>query len=336
MARRSLVGVAQLLMLGGCFAQTQPPSALDQLRSEMSQLSKELTALKEDPAKADLEKQKLRVEIAKLQGDYSGTGQLLAWLQGLGIGSVIGGVLVWLAGRSLGAVQQEKLLQEMEISSSQHNLKLFEALGSADPRIRLGAASELGQRYRHLTDRLVAPNLTDAARGVIERERQAIVRVLIAVTKHEGLEDLQKHIADLIVDLLDARKSGHTQSPLCTFDFQGAKFGNAWWKGIDARGVDFYKAQLPRAGLAESKLSKAIFKGANLADATLRGAIADEANFEGATLTGLKAKNAKFVRANLKNSVVDRADFSNADFTGADVTGVDFSTATKTGAVGLP
>jgi hypothetical protein len=123
-------------------------------------------------------------------------------------------------------LQAQKLRQELGISRSEHSLKLFEALGSGDARVRIGAASELGQRVRELNDQVeTAP--VSAEGSSVEREREAIIRVLIAVTKYEDREEVQKHIADPIVDLLGARATGLSKSPLADFDFQGTKLSNA-------------------------------------------------------------------------------------------------------------
>ena len=250
---------------------------------------------------------KLQAEVIALQSGISGPGKFLPWLQVLGVGSVIGGMLVLFAGQSLGRVQRDKLKQDVEfadqdhklqqeklkqdilaaredhawqakklrqemgINRSQHSLKLFEALGAPDARIRIGAASELGQRVRELNDELNATDSLDVDRRIAERERQAIIRVLIAVTKHEDREELQKHIADLIVDLVGARTSGMPNSPLVQYDFQGAKLSMLGGQGVDARGVDFYKVYMPKAGLANSRLSNAIFKGADMTNHASRG-----------------------------------------------------------------
>jgi hypothetical protein len=329
----------------------------ERMRAQMDKLSADVAALKSDPDKAKLEKQKLEQEVAKLRAEVIalsntavGYGRMLPWLQGASIGSLIGGVLVFFAGRSLSSVQRAKLQQEIEfagedhriqrrkleqevnIARSQHSLKLFEALGSAEARIRIGAASELGQRVRELNDQPASVELSAAEKVAGERERQTIIRVLIAVSKHEEREELQKHMADLIVNLLGACDSTLPKSPLEDYDFQGARLANAWWKGVDARKADFYGASLARAGLGESRLSQAIFKNADLRGATLRRAMADEANFEKADLSNIKAAGANFTKANLAYANLSGAHLEKADFTGAKLDGANFKGAHLEGA----
>jgi uncharacterized protein YjbI with pentapeptide repeats len=336
--------VAPLLAPGAAWAQQRPSRnsvETDQLRVEVEKLRAEVAQLKSDrssdPSRGELEKRKLQEEVDKLheevaalKANSAGMGPYLPLFQAVGLGSLFGGALVWFAGRSLSKVQQDKLeqdlnfgredhelqskklIEEIGISRSEHDLKLFEALGADDPRIRIGAASELGQRVRELNEQL-ATKLTVPERNAAQREWETIIRVLIAVTKHEGSEELQKHIADLIVEVLGACAQGLSSSPLKQFDFQGARLTNAWWKGVDARGADFYKACLVLAGLADSKLAGATFKSADLTEATLRNADAENANFEGAKLFSAKLQGAKFSGANL-----EKADLRNADVTGAD------------------
>jgi uncharacterized protein YjbI with pentapeptide repeats len=347
-------------------ALVQNPSSRDsleaeKLRVEVEKLKVEVAVLKGDPSRSALEKQKLEEEVRKLQEEVtalrmnSGMGHYLPLLQAVGLGSLLGGLLVWFAGRSLSNVQKKKLeqdlqfgsddhqlqsrklMEEISINRSQHDLKLFEALGAADPRIRIGAASELGQRIRQLNEQLASEKLGEAERNAARREKETVIRVLIAVTKHEKREELQKHIADLIVEVLDARSGNLQASPLAQFDFQGARLTNAWWKGVDARGVDFYKARIVQAGLAESRLANAIFKNADLTGATLRNANAETANFEAANLSSAKLQGARFVGANLeaadlRNAIVGNADFSNAKLRKAKLQGTDFRSANLNGA----
>jgi len=309
-------------------------------------------------AQADLERQKLQQEIAKLQLEVKGLqssatsfGQTLQLLQAFGVGSILGGLLVLLAGRSLSKVQKDKIKQDLAFGTDDHYLqkrkleqelqmKLFEALGSTEPRIRIGAVSELGQRVRELNDALqprASETLEAAEKVKCERERQTIIRVLIAVSKHETTEDLQKYIADVIVEVLGAREANLDKSPLANYDFQGAGLTNAWWQGVDARKADFYKANLQRAGLADSRISGAIFKNADLRGATLRDAIAEGANFEKADLSGAKLERGNFSKAvlrsaNLSGAIVTDADFSGAQLSGAKLQGVDLRSAKLDGA----
>jgi uncharacterized protein YjbI with pentapeptide repeats len=286
------------------------------------------------PDQKRLETRKLENEVRKLQEEITGLqnanatpGRVLTWIQAIGFGTV-GALIAGLAGLGLHSLRKQQLQQDIDISRSEHNLKLFEALGSAEPRIRVGAVSELAQRAR--------------TAGAVER--QTILRVLIGVTKHEDGEELQKHIADAIVEVV-AACNANLETPavkLSDFNFQGARLTNAWWKGVDARDTDFYRAQLARAGLAESNLQGAVFKNSDLSEATLRKANARGANFEGANMTRVKGDGICLEGANLKGAILVGADLRNADVKGADfskanlrhakVQGVDFNTANVTDA----
>jgi hypothetical protein len=341
----TLAAATIALLIPGISFPAPPPSRAeleaDKLSIEVEKLKAEVAAMQNEasPTKAQLEKQKLQNEIQKLQAEVealqtskTGPWYLLPWIQAVGLGSLIGAGVVYWAGRRLSAVQAKKLLQDVDlamkdhgISRSQHNLELFKALGDAEPRVRLGAASELGQRVRELK---LATGLPAPEWNEMYRERQTIIRVLIAVTKYEDKsEELQKHIADLIADILEAFQSDLPKSPLEEYDFQGARLTNAWWKGVDARKTDFYKAGLARAGLANSRLSKAVFKKADLRGATLREVDGVEANFEGANLSDVRAEGANLEGADLRDAIVTGADFSNARLRGAKLQGVDLQSA---------
>ena len=357
------IAIAASLLFGGpltCRAQTSRASTqsqTDKLTGQLQSLQADIENLKRHPSEPqlDLERQKLEQEVAKLRlevqalQDSSGSlAHVIQWLQAVGLGSLLGGLLVLYAGRSLSHVQKEKIKQDLDFGTEDHllqkrkleqelQMKLFEALGSPEPRIRIGAVSELGQRIRELNDQLQAPGLAEVISTRVRRERETIIRVLIAATKHESSEDLQKYIADLIVDVLGARAPNLDKSPLQDYDFQGAGLTNAWWKAVDARQTDFYKAQLSRAGLANSRLAGAIFKNANLSGATLRDASAVGANFEKADLSGAKVDRADFTGArfdgaDLRNAIVTGANFTRASLRGAKLQGVDFTSAELTGA----
>jgi hypothetical protein len=307
-------------LLGGIYAADTPAAPADPIRDQL------------EKKKLEQEVQKLQEEVQSLKNANDGLGRFLPWFQALGLGALVGAILT-VAGANLSRLQNrklkqdekfatddhyletQKLKQEMDIGRGQHNLKLFEALGSPEPRIRLGAVSALSQRAREAPEDL-----------------QTILRVLIGVTKHEDNRDLQKHIADAIVDVLGACKPDLPVSPLKQFNFQGARLTNAWWKEVDARGADFYRAQLPRAGLANGRLDDAVFKNADLTGATLRDAQARRASFEGANMTRVKAEGIDLEGADLRNAIVTGADFSRAKFRGAKLRGVDLNSAITDGA----
>jgi uncharacterized protein YjbI with pentapeptide repeats len=308
--------------------------------------------------KAEIELEKLRAEVAglKITNEAMGwwTKFLTAWLAA--VGSIIAGLLIWVLGRSLNKTQQKKLDQDMELDAKRHalessklqqdkdlslekhklesdkldqdrklgrekhNLEVFNALGSTEPRSRIGAVAILIQRIAALYGKV--PLSPDE-----KEEMDMLVSVLISVTKHENKEEVQKYIADGLSDSLKAivpdeiEKPTSDASPLKPYDFQGAKLENAWWRRIDARGVDFYKAHLVRAGLSQAFLSGTVLKNADLTKATLVKAQLDGANLQGAQLVDAKLTKANLKKANLKGANLDGADLTDADLDEADLSG---------------
>jgi Pentapeptide repeats (8 copies) len=105
---------------------------------------------------------------------------------------------------------------------------------------------------------------------------------------------------------------------------EGARLENAWWKRVDARGVDFYKASLVRAGLRQAFLSGAVLKKADLSNATLVDAQLDGADLTDADLRGANLRGANLAGAILKGAKLDRAILEGVDLTKAkDLTNID-------------
>ena len=278
--------------------------------------------------KLEHENRKLQLEADALQTSNEALGKktklLTTWLTAAG-GTVVT-LLLAVAGLFLNRTQRRKLRQDLSLGQQKHDLEsrkmqqekefarenhlleLFRDLGADKPEIRVGAVAVLVQRLKklHLS--------TSIDHDDEKQEFSTIVSVLISVTKHENEHEIQKYIADGLANSLrafvpkDATPKEGTWSPLKAYDFQGARFYSAWWKRIDARGVDFYGAHLIRAGLREAFLSGSVLKRADLSEATLEKAQLTNANLQGTILR--KAKLAG-------------ADLTDADLTGADLTGAD-------------
>ena len=251
-----------------------------------------------------------------------------------------------------------KLEQDKKLAREAHLLNVFGALGNTEARVRIGAVAILVQRITKLNEERGAA--VKAEEGGVVRgaesaretetdgeaawlrsneagefdELETIVSVLISVTKHEQTEEIQKYIADGIANglgaILDPEKKHQGsvppptagESPLKKFDFQGAQFRNAWWYSLDAREVDFYGANLARAGLREAYLSQAVLKNTDLSGATLR-----QAHLDGGQL-----QKAKLVKADLRGADLTGADLSGADLTDARLDGADLTGAILNGA----
>lgn len=297
---------------------------------------------------AALRVQKLQEEIRKLRSEAQGledanealgrrTRFFTAWLAAAGGATVtlllaLVGFLVNSTQNRLGkerhALESRKIEQERLLGREKHILEVFQALGSEEARIRIGAVAVLVQRLRRIRELPSSGSGSDPAEESAQEqlgELPTIVSVLISVTKHEQKEEIQKYIADGLASALGAvvpeGESPRTdESPLARYDFQGAKLQNAWWRRVDARGVDFYGASLVRAGLRDSFLQGAILKGADLTGATLSGA-----RLDGAQLQNTKLQQAKLVGSVLVGAKLTGADLRGADLRGADLRGADLT-----------
>lgn len=231
----------------------------------------------------------------------------------------IGTISIPFLGFFFNFTQIAKMRQDRKFDREKQLLEVFRELGSSDPRIRIGAAAILLQRL----DKIPNPKKKDKIRKKRKEEIYeffSIMSVLIAETKHEEKENVQKFIADGIASALvaiipEGKKSpDNEESPLKGYDFQGSTLHNAWWRRIDARGVDFYEASLERASLREAFLSEAILKKANLEMAVL-----EDADLRNTNLQESRLKGAKMARANLKGANLCDACLENANLMGAHI-----------------
>lgn len=325
-------------------AATQPSgtgSAGGAAAGSSSNPAKEAAELK----KLEAEREKLDQEIADLKVSNEALGRWAKWATAWGglVGSFIGSIVtafVVLIGWGLNKTQRDKLALETAQAREKHLIEVFQNLGEKEPRIRIGAVAVLVQRIGKI--RSTKPQ-TGFRRKSVSSDHQelselpTLVSVLIAMTKHEQEVPIQKYVADGLAQSLDAIVPDGGQlkpeSPLLPYDFQGAKLENAWWRMIDARGVDFYGAHLVRAGMRKAFLSKSVLKKANLLGATLAEAQLEEADLQESNLTNAKMAKAKLRKAKLGKAILKRADLTRADLTEADLSGADLSGAKLAGAI---
>ncbi|MGE0683720.1 MAG: pentapeptide repeat-containing protein [Candidatus Binatia bacterium] len=138
---------------------------------------------------------------------------------------------------------------------------------------------------------------------------------------------LLKFRADNLVRALGAkpedegprRKLQTDVSPLREFDLQKVEFPDAWLKRLDARAVDFFKANLRKASLREAFLSKAVFYETNLQEAILCGADLTEANLSNANLHKADLRDADLRQANFRQACLTEVKLNGAKVAGADV-----------------
>lgn len=351
-----ILGIGLGLVLARFFFSTASPAAPPPVETTAQQERDDPKKAKEDTdlRKVNEEILKLKQETKGLQSANDSIDSRFKWLTGwlTAAGSIIVALFLYLAGRSLNITQKDKLIQDKEQGRETHLLEVFNDLGDKEPRIRIGAAAILIQRLKRLREKENRQREQhDDIDSAEMHELDMIVGVLISVTKHEEKDQIQKYIADGLADSLDAifgdaefkngkpvkAPSDDGESPLKKYDFQGAKLENAWWKHIDARGVDFYGAHLERIGLRESFLSGAKLRKTNLKGATLEFAQLDkheklgEADLQDAQLQRAKLRGANLKGANLKKANLAEADLTEADLSEAELDGADLRGATLTG-----
>lgn len=256
---------------------------------------------------SELQRDKLQAEIAKLEGEREsldlqnralGVGAR-RWSAFFGaIGGFTGAILTFLvgyAGLKLKAGQDARLEQDKTISQKRLDqdktltrekqiLNVFRDLGHENPRTQIAAASLLLQR-------LNSYGRKEEVDEFEELERPTIIKVLVSVLKEKGehsgsFDTLRKYIADNLVRVIEGE--------MHEYDWQNTDLSQVWWKGVDARGVDFYKANLVQAGLREARLEGAVFYEADLESAVLRGAHIEGTNFFGVRLDEVDLRGATY------------------------------------------
>lgn len=307
--------------------------------------AKPKTKLDNEKLKAEVDK--LRLEADELLNTSNAPDKKWRWLTiwFTALGSTLLGIIGFFLNRTLKRTQQKRMEQDHNISTERHELEqsklgqekefgrethlleVFRELGSQEPRIRIGAAAILIQRLKKIRTSANATNTE------LLHEFPMIMSVLIAETKHEQKEEIQKYIADGIANALDAivptppdnqEPVLPPESPLKKYDFQGTKLHNAWWKRIDAREVDFYGASLVRASLREAFLEGAILKKADLTETVF-----EKARLKGANMQKAKLTSAKLAKADLRKAVLKDVDLSDSIIDGADFRGATFNNGAK-------
>ena len=203
--------------------------------------------------------------------------------------------LVW------GSLQRLKIDQAEIFHREAHNLSLFEKLANRNGGVQVSAATVLTAR------------LEQKPRTHFEKsERKAIIKTLISVTKYDGTSvEVCKIVADDVLKalgVLDRPKGSlDPRSAMRDFDWQGVRLYNGYWRGIDARGVDFFRARLVDVGMRNAHLSGTVFKEAVLRKCVLRGADLRGADLRGADLGETDLRAANLENAKLEGTVLEGA-----------------------------
>ena len=252
-------------------------------------------------------------------------------------------------------VETGKMAQDKELTREAHNIELFKGLASARPRLQLAAAAALLQRVfadpmvtsdenpkanerKTIIDVLVAviKEVPIPSGGASQTPEKRTPPVPAIEKPNPGSRELArmpepsalaKYIGDNIVKALRAvvapgdQPIDRPRSPLNDWDtdWQKAQLVNVWWKGVDARGVDFFRANFDTASLREAFLCETIFYEASLRWTVLRDADLSRANLNGATLEG----------ADLRGANLIGADLTGANLRNAELDGIRFDATTK-------
>jgi len=130
-----------------------------------------------------------------------------------------------------------------------------------------------------------------------------------------ALRSIQKFIGDNIVKKLMAKPMNEEEqfpdaetrdlSLLHRLDWQGAQLENVWWKGVDARRLDLYEAQLHKAGLSFALLENVVFFRADLSEAVLKHAMLKGASLAQANVCGADLRSSSLVEACVERATYD-------------------------------
>ena len=190
-------------------------------------------------------------------------------------------------------ISARRLRFEEAFHRESHDLKLFEALASSNPRLQLLSAGVLADR------------LTTNSSKNDKSEQRRIIKALIAITKDLRATPSEPAIPQEISKLVADNVVRNHQLPLQEFDLQNTRLCRAWWPNINASEVDFWRADLSFSGMRNANLQKTIFVEASLDGCVLVGANLSGANLDRASLLGTDLRKTILDRASFKGAVYD-------------------------------
>lgn len=149
----------------------------------------------------------------------------------------------------------------------------------------------------------------DVDRQNAHREAVAVMSGLLARLRDEELGVPEaKFIADEAGKVFREQASLKDGLRMKQFNLQQVVMRDAYWKEVDASGVDFYGAVLSNMSFKMGNLRGAVFYNADLREAVFEDANAMETDFRGANLSGANLKGANFTGArNLHLATFDAA-----------------------------
>jgi hypothetical protein len=250
---------------------------------------------------------KLEIETAKLAAETeaiknANSDRIWSLLMSFGplIGAILGvfPVVLGLMAKN-GADRRLLRLQsanERAARREQHTMELLRQLADDDSSRRSFAAAGLIAMVRedfsdkgHMPRSRKKERLEDGTEETERREATAMLSTLLARLRGDKLEHFEaKFIADELAKLI-ALQAGYDDSlKFSDFNMQQINVANAYWKGVDARDVDFYRSNLSGVSFRDADLRGAVFYECDLTGAVFSGAKLQGANFSGANMSGVR------------------------------------------------
>lgn len=287
-----------------------PARALTKSELQTLQLCQEVSKLQEEVEAIKLANQTTKGVLGRLSPFTS----LISAFATLVVG-ILGAAVGFIFRSSFEKVQARKLEQDRIIERERHNIQLFASLDSDNRSVQLATVSALLKRIEY-----VRSQSTDKTSALLECV--TVTDVISSVLRDPNADEtVTKYVADEIIDALGARKSpkGNPDKawrallpkslapfPLSDINFQQTRLRNAYWAGVQASGVDFFKADLRGASLAFADLSRAVLYGTDLSGATLTKANLSMANLKGANFAGARLEGANLSGArNIDDAAFD-------------------------------
>lgn len=262
---------------------------------------------------------------------------ILKWGVGIFASTIAGAITIF---------SHQRVKHEEDKHRETHTLELFKALSTNNPQLQLAAASVLVERLKRLMEKRNKTRIDRSEEDSIEYALHSLLKSEAseptdrgAASSHRGVSpQLAKYIGEQLVRLnlaqplvggrppdvereeatylkwLD-RKDLPSEPPLKRFDWQKVKIVEAWWPGLDARGVDFFKAELMNCGMRYANLKDAVFYEANLSGTKLNCANLSGANFYDANIERVDFRGARLSRADFSHAKnIDKARWQNATY----------------------
>lgn len=289
----------------------------------------------QDPAVAELQKEKLELEVEKLQIENANAERNVTttrgWLNLLYANVAVSVAIV------LGFIGLFRYLRERREELLKREDERFEevvkGLGDEQPEQRVSSAVLLPtflrpgyKRFYRQVFNLAAGNLRTQTKETATSSPTPLIQALVSVMREsyplarDALKDQPKNDKNRYIGrFLNAAGVNLDRAFLDDADFRVA------W----LRGASFREAALRAANFTDAMLEESDCSAADLENAILCNAIVKETNFteaalRGADLSSARADGAKFNRANLAELFMEGGTIGGADFTGADLSGATF------------